>query len=308
MYLRHLVLIVPLDFLLIASSALLDGSVALAIIGAVLLAAIDLAFPAIRGCSRSLVRQTLRPGAVLGSAVALVTIASTTGGSVSSGGGLPNLELREVERPAVGGDEVLVRVRASGRPRSIRMSGTSLGGRPYVLRLREPAWAPSSPSWRRSTGARDRRRQHGQAQHAPLTLADEVIDDTQEDFTRSGVRYDLIFDVPGNRPFSAARRALEPDGRYVPIGHEAFGAAGRRVLGLFPHFFRLIFLSFFVRQLQLGRSNLPSKADAVGILRELLAAGAITAIVDSTYPLSEIREALGHMIEGEARGKVIITA
>ena len=52
--------------------------------------------------------------------------------------------------------------------------------------------------------------------------ADEVIDYTREDFTRRGVRYDLIFDVPGNRRFSAFRRALTPDGEYVPIGHEHF--------------------------------------------------------------------------------------
>ncbi|NIN48521.1 MAG: zinc-binding dehydrogenase, partial [Gemmatimonadales bacterium] len=48
--------------------------------------------------------------------------------------------------------------------------------------------------------------------------ADQVIDYTQEDFTRSGVRYDLIFDVPGNHSFSACRRALKPDGKYVLIG------------------------------------------------------------------------------------------
>jgi NADPH:quinone reductase-like Zn-dependent oxidoreductase len=137
--------------------------------------------------------------------------------------------------------------------------------------------------------------------------ADELIDYTSEDFTRRGVLYDLIFDVPGNRPFSAFKRALEPDGRYVPIGHEHFGAAGNRVFGLFPHFFKLMFLSRFVKQLRGPGLPAPTRTDAMAVLRELLEAGKITPIIDSAYPLSEAREALRHMIEDEIQGKVIIT-
>ena len=80
--------------------------------------------------------------------------------------------------------------------------------------------------------------------------ADQVIDYTREDFTRRGDRYDLIFDVPGNHPFSACKRVLESDGRYVLIGHERFGSSGTRVLGIFPHFFKLVLLSRFVKQLR----------------------------------------------------------
>jgi len=137
--------------------------------------------------------------------------------------------------------------------------------------------------------------------------ADEVVDYTREDFTRRGVRYDLIFDVPGNHPFSACRRALEPDGRYVLIGHERFGASGKRVFGLVPHFLSLIFLSRFVEQLRGPGVPMPTKKDAMGTLRDLLAAGKITPIIDSTYPLSQAREAFRHMIEDESRGKVVIT-
>src|SRR5215212_12238166 len=49
--------------------------------------------------------------------------------------------------------------------------------------------------------------------------ADRIIDYTQEDFTQSDERYDLIFDIPGNHPFSACRRVLNPDGKYILIGH-----------------------------------------------------------------------------------------
>lgn len=138
--------------------------------------------------------------------------------------------------------------------------------------------------------------------------ADQVIDYTQEDFTRRSVRYDLIFDVPGNHPFSACKRALKPDGRYVLIGHENFGASGKRVFGLLPHFFKLMFLSRFVKQLRGPSVSMPTRKDAMAVLRELLEAGKITPIIDSTYPLSEAREALRHMIEDEPQGKVIITA
>jgi NADPH:quinone reductase-like Zn-dependent oxidoreductase len=138
--------------------------------------------------------------------------------------------------------------------------------------------------------------------------ADQVMDYTQEDFTRGDVRYDLIFDVPGNHPFSACKRALKPDGRYVLIGHEKFGASGKRVFGLLPHFFKLMFLARFVKQLRGPSVAMPSRKDAMTVLRELLEAGKITPIIDSTYPLSETREALRHMIEDEPQGKVIITA
>jgi len=138
--------------------------------------------------------------------------------------------------------------------------------------------------------------------------ADEVIDYTQENFTRRGVRYDLIFDVPGNHSFSACRRALKSDGRYVLIGHEHFGASGKRVFGLIPYFLTLMVLSRFVKQLRGPRLPMPTKKDVMAILRNLLEAGKITPIIDSIYPLSEVREAFRHMIEDELHGKVILTA
>jgi NADPH:quinone reductase-like Zn-dependent oxidoreductase len=137
--------------------------------------------------------------------------------------------------------------------------------------------------------------------------ADEVVDFTREDFTRRGTRYDLIFDVPGNRPFSTFRPALEPDGRYVPIGHEGYGALGKPVFGLIPYFLWLVLRSGFVKQLRGPRVPMPTKKEAIAVLRELLESGKITPIVDSTFELREVREAFRHMIEDETRGKVIIT-
>lgn len=137
--------------------------------------------------------------------------------------------------------------------------------------------------------------------------ADDVVDYTREDFTRSGVKYDLVFDVPGNHPVSACRRALKPDGRYVVIGHERYGASGRRVFGLIPHFLWLMLLSRFVRQLRGPDGPAPTKQEAISELRTLLEAGRITPVIDSTYALGEIREAFRHMMRDQLLGKVIIT-
>lgn len=137
--------------------------------------------------------------------------------------------------------------------------------------------------------------------------ADRVIDYAREDFTRGDRRYDFIFDVPADRPFSACRRALTADGRYVPIGHDGYGKVGRRIFGLVPYFLYLMFLSRFDRQLGSGNRSTPGRGAAMAVLREFLEAGKITPIIDSTYPLSEVHEAFRHLVEDELHGKVILT-
>ena len=113
--------------------------------------------------------------------------------------------------------------------------------------------------------------------------------------------------MPGNHGFAACRRALGPDGKYVLIGHEGFGVSGERLLGLLPRFFRLIFLSFFLKQVRLGRAFVPTREEAMAMLRELIEAGKITPIIDRAYPLGEVRDAFRRMIEAEPRGKVVLT-
>jgi NADPH:quinone reductase-like Zn-dependent oxidoreductase len=137
--------------------------------------------------------------------------------------------------------------------------------------------------------------------------ADHVIDYTQEDFTQGSERYDLIFDIPGNHSFSACRRALSPEGTYVLIGHENFGESGHRVLGLLPYFFKLMALSLFVSQLPKANFSMPSKKESMAVLKEFLEAGKLTPIIDRTFPLSEVPEAMRYLIDGQPRGRVIIT-
>ncbi len=137
--------------------------------------------------------------------------------------------------------------------------------------------------------------------------ASHVIDYTQEDFTQSGERYDLIFDIPGNHSFSDCRRALTPKGTYLLIGHDHFGAAGGRWLGSLPRFIKLDVMSLFVKHLPKPSFSMPSRRDSMAVLRKLVEAGKITPTVDRTFPLSEVPEAIRYLKEGRARGKVVIT-
>ncbi|MCU0234089.1 MAG: NAD(P)-dependent alcohol dehydrogenase [Thermoanaerobaculales bacterium] len=137
--------------------------------------------------------------------------------------------------------------------------------------------------------------------------ADEAIDGMREDFTRRQVRYDLIVDVPGNHPARSCRRALNPDGRYVLIGHENYGASGRPVFGLIPRFLGLMLLSRFVKQFRGPDLPMPTKKEAMAALGDLLENGAITPVIDSSFRLAEVREAFRHLVEDELHGKVILT-
>ena len=137
--------------------------------------------------------------------------------------------------------------------------------------------------------------------------ADQVIDYTQEDFTQRGERYDLILDIPGNHSFSDVRRALTPNGRYVLIGHDHFGHSGGRWLGSLPRVFKLVVMSPFVSQLPGLNFSMPSKKESMAVLREFIEAGKITPLVDRTYPLSEVPEAIRYLEDGTAQGKIVIT-
>ena len=107
---------------------------------------------------------------------------------------------------------------------------------------------------------------------------------------------------------AVGKGGARPAGGYVLIGHQGFGASGHRFFGTIPYFFKLMLLSSFVKQLRGPGLPMPTRNEAMAVLRELLEAGKITPIIDRTYPLSEAREALRHMMEDQPLGKVIITA
>ncbi|WP_405804006.1 NAD(P)-dependent alcohol dehydrogenase [Streptomyces sp. NBC_00210] len=131
--------------------------------------------------------------------------------------------------------------------------------------------------------------------------ADDTIDYTREDFADGTRRYDVILDIAGNRSLSHLRRALAPAGTLVIVGGE-----GGRWLGGTDRLIRAFLLSPFTRQKLLGLISAERQED-LQLLKELIEAGKITPVIDRTYPLSEVPEAIGHLRSGHVRGKVVIT-
>jgi NADPH:quinone reductase-like Zn-dependent oxidoreductase len=132
--------------------------------------------------------------------------------------------------------------------------------------------------------------------------ADQVIDYTRQDFTKSGQVYDVILDNIGNHPFSECRRILKPNGTFVVIG----GPSGAWMIGAMLRLLARLVLSRFAGQkfaFFVARSN---KEDLTRI-GELIRSGKITPIIDRRYPLAEASEAIRYLETGHARGKVVIT-
>jgi NADPH:quinone reductase-like Zn-dependent oxidoreductase len=131
--------------------------------------------------------------------------------------------------------------------------------------------------------------------------ADRVIDYTQEDFTQSGQRYDLLLDTVGNYSIRAFRRAVTRKGTFVIAG-----GGGGRWLGPVPQLLKGKLLSPFVSQRIVTFVCKPNRDD-LELLKELIEAGKVTPVIDRTYPLVEVPDAIRYLEEGHARGKVVIT-
>ena len=132
--------------------------------------------------------------------------------------------------------------------------------------------------------------------------ADHVIDYTQADFAQGERRYDLILDIGGNASLSRLRRALTPKGTLVIAG----GETGGRWLGGSDRQIRALVLSRFVGQ-RLGTFISRENHEDMLVLKELIEAGRLTPVIDRSYPLSEVPEAIRYLEQGRARGKVVIT-
>lgn len=132
--------------------------------------------------------------------------------------------------------------------------------------------------------------------------ADHVVDYTREDFAGGTHRYDVIIDTGGNRPLSHLRRALSSHGTLVIVG----GETGGRWLGGFDRSLRAGLWSPFVSQRLTMLASRENSADLAAIAR-LVEAGEVFSAVDRTYPLSETAAAVRHLMDGHARGKVVIT-
>jgi NADPH:quinone reductase-like Zn-dependent oxidoreductase len=132
--------------------------------------------------------------------------------------------------------------------------------------------------------------------------ADLVIDYTQKDFTQSAKRYDFILDNVANHPLSGLRGALTPTGTLVPNGggfNNRWFASGGRLI-------RAHALDRFVSQ-ELRPFLVSFNLEDLAALKKLIEAGQLTPVMDRTYPLAETPQAISHVGEGHARGKVAIT-
>jgi NADPH:quinone reductase-like Zn-dependent oxidoreductase len=132
--------------------------------------------------------------------------------------------------------------------------------------------------------------------------ADQVIDYTREDFAEGDQRYDLILDIGGNSTLRRLRRALTPKGTLVITGGETDG----RWLGGTDRQIRALMLSPFVSQKLATFVSSENHEDMI-ILEELIESGKVTPVIDRTYPLSEVPNAIRYLEEGHAKGKVVIT-
>jgi NADPH:quinone reductase-like Zn-dependent oxidoreductase len=138
--------------------------------------------------------------------------------------------------------------------------------------------------------------------------AEHVIDYAQEDFTRGGDRYDLILDLAGNHRWREVRRAVTPHGTYVLIGDQhVYGGSNHRWIGSLGRFLGLMVRSTFDRRLPGVRAFRTTDDDPMATVADLVEAGSIVPVVDRTYDLSQVVEAIHHMEAGTARGRIVIT-
>jgi NADPH:quinone reductase-like Zn-dependent oxidoreductase len=135
--------------------------------------------------------------------------------------------------------------------------------------------------------------------------AERVIDYTREDFAELGDRYDVILDTAGNRKVSVLRQALGPKGRLVIVGGE--GGRGKLLGGFARGMLRAPMLSLFSSQTMKGFVAKENAADLV-VLKDLIEAGKVRPLIDRTFSLVDVPQAMRYLREGSGRkGKIVIT-
>jgi NADPH:quinone reductase-like Zn-dependent oxidoreductase len=126
--------------------------------------------------------------------------------------------------------------------------------------------------------------------------ADEVVDYTQEDFTKNGQTYDVVFDAVGKHSFRRSRHSIKAGGVYVDTD-----------LGFMWHVpvLALVTKAIGAKKVKLGITNY-NKEDVL-FLKELIEAGKFRAVIDRTYPLEDVVEATRYVETGEKTGNVVLT-
>jgi NADPH:quinone reductase and related Zn-dependent oxidoreductases len=132
--------------------------------------------------------------------------------------------------------------------------------------------------------------------------ADHVVDYTREDFTRNGQRYDLILDIAGSRSWSEYKRVLKPNATFVLIG----SSKTNRVLGPLNHILKVKLASLRATQKVIFFIANLNKAD-LSFIQELIETGKVNPVIERTYPLRNLPEAMRYLGTGHVQGKLIVT-
>jgi NADPH:quinone reductase-like Zn-dependent oxidoreductase len=132
--------------------------------------------------------------------------------------------------------------------------------------------------------------------------ADDVVDYTSGDFTRTAQRYDIVLDTGGNRALGDLRRLLSPRGTLVLIG----GEGGNRVLGGTSKWIQALVIAPFVGQRLRLLSTAPNKKDLL-LVKDLIESGKIVPVIDRAFALKDVPDAFRYLKKGNGRGKIVIT-
>ena len=124
--------------------------------------------------------------------------------------------------------------------------------------------------------------------------ADQVVDYTKEDFTKSGETYDLIFDVLGKSSFARCKAVLKPNGRYLLASFKM------------KQLFQMLWTSITGSKKVICAMSSETVDDLI-IVKELVEAGKIKTVIDRCYPLDQIAEAHRYIESGHKTGNVVIT-
>lgn len=131
--------------------------------------------------------------------------------------------------------------------------------------------------------------------------ADEVIDYTKEDFTKSGSHYDLLFDCVSNHSLTACRHVLKPEGEYVGIG-----GVGQPMMRIVNRIVSGVVMSPFVKK-NLRPFGAKMNKDDLAVIAGLIETGKVKPVIEKEYPLTQVGDAIRHLETGHTRGKVVIT-
>ena len=137
----------------------------------------------------------------------------------------------------------------------------------------------------------------GNMEMARALGADHVIDYAREDFTRSGKQYDLILGANGFHPLADYKRALAPGGSYVMTG------------GTMKQIFQAMLLAPWYSMTggkKMGGITAHANQQDLVFIKELMEAGQVVPVIDRVYSLADVPDALGYLLAGHARGKVVI--